>query len=143
MTIGLALFSPSAALAQDPGVRVDNGPASKEYSLPLGAARALLQTRAPTDAALATTPAGATKGATQPTSGSGSATGGATNAQGKPTGSSGAATTGTARRPTATPAASSGTGDGFVTAGLALAAVALGGLAGLVLRRKRTSAEEL
>ena len=135
----------------------DDGPSSKEYAIPLDAARN--QTKTKRHSAKAPAPAPARK-ASEPSTGGGPAA-----EEPKPNRStkvkrdkkSDKKTNTTTEEdalaaalpdpPRATQArvvesASDGTGAGVVIGGLTLAALALGGLAGLVLRRRRATLDE-
>lgn len=147
----LTLLSPSAALAQ---VTFDNGPSSKEYAIPLDSARGQTKTKAPkpkpqTPAPATTTPAPAATSTTPR-----SATAKKTSAE-KAKGTTTTTTTAQSVAPVTTtpdppatgtqPASTSSSGGSsarIVIAGLALAVLALGGLAGLVLRRRRQPLDE-
>lgn len=149
------LMSPSAAIGQEPGVTFDDGPSSKEYAIPLDAARNQTKTKRPSAKAPAPAPA-------RKTARSAPSTGGVTAAdEPKPKRSTKdkretkttttqddalAAVLPDPPRATqarvAEPVSADGTGAGVVIGGLALAALALGGLAGLVLRRRSAAVDE-
>ena len=151
--VAILLLSPGIAVAQSDAVTFDDGPSSKEYAIPLDAARGATKTKAPTPKAQATTaaapPAVVPPTATTPPSAS------KAKAKAKATSKTKTTTTqavapvttppqppSTAATPVSAPASSNGTGAGFVIGGLALAAIALGGLAGLLLRRRRQPVDE-
>jgi hypothetical protein len=148
IVLALGLTAPNAAFAQQPGVTFDDGPSSKEYAIPLDAARGQTKTKAPT-ARVRTTPQPAT-----PAPPPAPATTTATTTTPKPKEPTKTETTQSApavvAAPTdppvadATPASSGsdGTDAGVVIGGLALAAIVLGGLAGLLLRRRRQPIDE-
>jgi hypothetical protein len=153
ITVALTLLIPGVAAAQSDGVTFDDGPSSKEYAIPLDAARGATKTKAPAPKPEATTPAPA---ATTPAPATPSASATSSKPKPKPDTKKQSTTTTqtaapvvttqdpptTAATPVSTPAASDGTGPGVVIGGLALAAIALGGLAGLVLRRRRKPTDE-
>jgi hypothetical protein len=151
--LALALTSPGTALAQEPGVTLDDGPSSKEYAIPLDAARGQTKSKAPT-ARVRTTPpppAATTPPATTPTTATSASSPKRKGAKKKHEKAQAAAPVATTPDPpqsdparVATPASSSSntTNAGLVIGGLAFAAVALGGLAGLVLRRRRQPLDE-
>ena len=141
----LLLLVPSVALGQEPGVTFDDGPSSKEYAVPLDSARGQARTRAPTaktaPSASAATPTG-TSATTTTKSGEPSASDAdTTQADDK-------AALATPTTPPAPPAdgtpvstrdtSSNGMSPGMAIAGLAIAVLVLGGLAGLVIRRRGT-----
>ena len=57
----LVLLSPSTAAGQEPGVTFDDGPSSKEYAIPLDAARGQTKTKAPKPKPRPAAPAAAAK----------------------------------------------------------------------------------
>ena len=149
------LMSPSATIGQEPGVTFDDGPSSKEYAIPLDAARNQTKTKRPSTKVPAPAPG-------RNTARSAPSNGGVTAAdEPKPrrstkdkldtkttTTQDDALAAALRDSPRATqarvaePVSADGTGAGVVIGGLALAALALGGLAGLVLRRRRGTLDE-
>jgi MYXO-CTERM domain-containing protein len=155
LVAGLLLLTPGVVLAQEPGVTFDKGPSSKEYAIPLDAARAKTKTKAPkpkstpTPAPAATTPtppAPSTGGAASGTPSKKATT--TTTAEPTQTQTQAAAPAGTTPptsadgAPVSNRSSSNGIGAGVIIASLAVAALVLGGLAGLVLRRRRTPIDE-
>lgn len=133
----------------------DDGPSSKEYAIPLDAARNQTKTKRPS--AKAPAPARASKASESPTGGGPAADEPKTKrstevrrdkkSDKKTNTTEDDALAALPDPPRATQArvvepASDGAGAGVVIGGLALAAVALGGLAGLVLRRRRGTLDE-
>lgn len=137
----------------------DDGPSSKEYAIPLDAARNQTKTKRPS--AKAPAPARASKASEPPTGGGPAADEPKTKrstevrrdkksdrkSDRKTNTTEDDALAALPDPPRATQArvvepASDGAGAGVVIGGLALAAVALGGLAGLVLRRRRGTLDE-
>jgi cobalamin biosynthesis Mg chelatase CobN len=155
LAVAVALFAPAGALAQEPGVTFDDGPSSKEYAIPLDAARAQTRTKAParaSDSSAAATASDQPADAA-PATGQGSRDGSSSSSSSDRSSkrsddrSRDANAGAEAASPTRTPASaldtraaatSDGLGAGVVIAGLAAAALALGALGGLVLRRRRT-----
>jgi hypothetical protein len=154
----LLLLPASGAFAQEPGVTFDDGPSSKEYAIPLEAARAQTRTKSPASRNGSSSPAtsrSASASAPPPPDTSAGTTSGDRSTSSSPdrrTRQTRDAGTDDERAQTpvdatARPAesldtrraatASDGLGAGVVIAGLAAAALALGALGGLVLRRRR------
>jgi uncharacterized membrane protein len=152
LVAALALAAPGAAIAQEPGVTLDNGPSSKEYAIPLDAARGQTKTKAPKKKTPAPAPKAvtATPAVTTPQP---AATPSKKRAQ-KPNAKTSTTQT-TAAVPSTLPPSdppatvnsartsnSDGASPGLVIGGLAVAVLALGALAGLVIRRRRTPIDE-
>jgi hypothetical protein len=153
VVLALGPTAPSTAPAQAPGVTFDDGPSAKEYAIPLDAARGQTKTKAPT-ARVRTTPQPA---ATPPPPPAATTTPAAKPKSSQPeqqptrTTKAAAAVVAAPKDPpaadgthAAAPASpgSDGTDAGVVIGGLALAAIALGSLAGLLLRRRRQPVDE-
>ncbi|MDP9344651.1 MAG: hypothetical protein M3P44_02820 [Actinomycetota bacterium] len=171
----LLLVIPSAAAGQEPGVTVDSGPSSKEYAIPLAAARGQTKTKAPKPKATpapAVTPKTPSRVTTdRSTARSESSVGRKKKTAVSKGGSTGDSSSGrkkvTAKHdaqqpqaavPTITTPAPRNAGArarvsssrppsddmsaGVVIAGLAVALLALGGLAGLLIRRRRTPIDD-
>lgn len=154
MLVILAALAPATALAQ---VTFDDGPSSKEYAIPLDAARGQTGTKAPKaktpqpapQAPAATTPAAAPTQTTpakkkQPKAKSTTST--------TTTAAAGATTTPPATPPGAdaapvdtgsTTASSGGPSAALVIGALAIAVLGLGWLAGMLIRRRRATGETI
>ena len=142
----LLLLVPSVALGQEPGVTVDDGPSSKEYAIPLDSARGQAKTKAPTaktaPPASAATPTGTPATTTTTKSGERSAPD-AETPQADDESTLAVPTTPPAPPANGTPVStrntsSNGMSPGVAIVGLAIALLVLGGIAGLVIRRRGT-----
>jgi hypothetical protein len=143
ISLVLVMLSGGVALGQEPGVTVEDGPSSKEYEIPLDSARGAAKTLPKADAAQPTPPATTTAEPAQR-----STTTPGTDADGTSDQSRAAVPAVPPDEPPSGQATSSeltaapsddGPPPAIVIGALALAVLALGGLAGLVLRRRGSS----
>lgn len=138
------MLFPSVALGQEPGVTFDDGPSGKEYAIPLDSARRAAKRKRSSSArsqptpSATTTPAPALRSTTTPAKEKDADRGTEESRAAVPAEPPGGPPANSSQPTTAR---SGGPGAGFVIGGLALAALALGGLAGLILRRRRSPIE--
>lgn len=148
------LCLPSIALGQEPGVTFDDGPSSKEYAIPLDEARGQTRSKAPkpkpepaareatptqTMTERATSSSSPPREMTRTTEDDETETQAAAPTSTLPGPPDGGVALSTSRGDTSS---ADGPGAGLVIGGLAVAAVLLGGLAGLVIRRRRSPIDQ-